>query len=57
MKKPWSKPTLIVLHRDTAEGVLAICKLASGSSGPTTQNSGCNVTAAPCLKCRALVGS
>jgi len=57
MKKAWSKPQLVVLQRGNAEAVLAICKIASGSSGPTTTNSGCNVLAAPCSKCNAQVGS
>jgi hypothetical protein len=55
MKKEWFKPQLIVLHRDNAEAVLALCKLASGPSGPTTQNSGC--WALPCSKCNAQTGS
>ena len=57
MKKAWSKPQLVVLQRGNAEAVLAICKLLSGSSGPTTTNSGCNVLAAPCSKCNSQVGS
>ena len=57
MKKAWSKPQLVVLHRGNAEAVLAICKLASPGSGPTSVNSACYVLAAPCSKCNAQVGS
>jgi hypothetical protein len=57
MKKIWSKPELVILQRDKAEAVLALCKQTSGSSGPTSVNSGCYQIAAPCTKCNAQVGS
>jgi len=57
MKRTWSKPELIVLHRDTAEAVLAMCKGASTGTGSTTMFPGCNQTAAPCTKCNAQAAS
>jgi hypothetical protein len=59
MKKPWSKPQLIVLHRDTAEAVLAVCKTSfNPPSGPTTSHlSACYQVSAGCVACSAQAAS
>lgn len=58
MKKAWSKPELIVLHRDKAEAVLALCKLGTSSFGPTTAvDSRCYAVITICDPCSALTGS
>jgi hypothetical protein len=53
MKKAWSKPQLIVLHRDTAEAVLAVCKHTSTYGGPTNADTYCYALSAPCVVCSA----
>jgi hypothetical protein len=58
MKKTWSKPQLVVLHRDKAEAVLAICKVSAppGPNGPTSINWGVCYQL-PCQACSTHVGS
>jgi hypothetical protein len=59
MKKVWSKPQLIVLHRDKAEAVLAVCKTSfNPPSGPTTMYvSACYQIGAGCVACSSQAAS
>jgi len=58
MKKAWSKPQLVVLHRGKEEAVLALCMMVSPKPGPTTgYASACYNLGIPCTVCESQSGS